>query len=90
MRECGEAVRGLVKSRVISHAARGLRPRENRAAPLPLTRSRIPPATQATLCLNRVLPITRSSTTTAIFINSHLRQVTEDRHIHHRLLKENN
>ena len=25
--------------------------------------------------------------TTTIFINSHLRQVTEDRHVHHRLLK---
>ena len=24
------------------------------------------------------------------FIHSHLRQVTKDRHVHHRLLKENN
>ena len=31
-----------------------------------------------------------TTTTTIFFINSHLRQVTEDRHVHHRLLKENN
>ena len=30
------------------------------------------------------------TTTTTIFIHSHLRQVTEDRQVHHRLLKENN
>ena len=64
MRECfcfgseavnasGEAVRGLVKSRVEhsrlrrSRIRRGLRTRENMAAPPPLARSRIPPAMQA-------------------------------------------
>ena len=32
----------------------------------------------------------RNAHQTTIFINSHLRQVTEDRHMHHKLLKENN
>ena len=64
MRECfclgreavnssGEAVRGLVKSRVESTGnpplanSSGRSPRGNMAAPPPLARSRIPPATPA-------------------------------------------
>ena len=51
MKASGSAVRGLVKSRVEGFAAReftrGLRPKGKLAAPPPLARSRIPPATQA-------------------------------------------
>ena len=57
MNGSGEAVGGLVKSRIRrSRIPRWLRPRWNMATPPPLARSRIPPATQA-----KVLVISLSS-----------------------------